>query len=419
MTSDPVAAPPERKGGRFRPLPEWAGRATRLVHGGELPDLNAGAVVGPMYLTSTYRFPEEFSEAAERGDVYLYSRERNPTVEAAAEAVRQLEGGGAAELFASGMGAISATVLSLVRSGDEVVAPDVLYGGTHTVLRDLLPRLGVTVRFLNEAEAADPSRSMTTRTRLALLETPTNPVLRVHEIRAWAEAVHRVGGVLAVDNTFASPINQRPLALGADLSIHSATKYLGGHSDLSAGALVGAPDLLQRIDARHLLGAPLDPFAAFLLRRSLKTLDVRVAQHNRNAEEIVRALDGDAAIARIHYPGRYSPRDEQVAAAQMSGRGGMLALSLRGGAPAVRPFLHALRIVQVASSLGGVESLVSVPSETSHRSYSDEERRSRGIDDGLVRLSVGIEDAGDLVRDLRGALEAARSGNPTGSSARN
>ncbi len=289
-----------------------------------------------------------------------------------------------------------------------------LYGGTHTVLRELLPRFGVSVRFLNAEESADPSRCMTPRTRLALLETPTNPVLRVHEIQAWAEAVHRAGGLLAVDNTFASPVNQRPLAHGADLSIHSATKYLGGHSDLVAGAVVGSAVTLGRIDHHHLLGAPLDPFAAYLLRRSLKTLELRVDQHNRNAAAVLRALEGDAAVVRLHYPGRHSERDERVAAAQMTGRGGVIAISLKGGAPAVRRFLEALQIIQIAASLGGVESLVSVPSETSHRSYSAAERQARGIDDGLVRVSLGIEEPDDLVRDLRAGLAAASGSGAAG-----
>ena len=405
---DPPAGAGRR--GRFRPLPSWAGPATRLVHGGQTPDLNAGAVVPPVYQTSTFHYPAAFSEAAAHGAVHIYSREGNPTLDGPAELLRDLEGGEAARLFASGMGAVSATLLSLLSAGDELVAPAGLYGGTADLLRGLLPRFGVKVRSLADPEALTPEEVVTQSTRLGLLETPTNPLLRVHDIRRWAEALHRAGALLVVDNTFASPINQRPLTLGADLVVHSATKYLGGHSDLVAGAVVGPSDLVDRVDPAYHLGAPLDPFAAFLLHRSLKTLALRIERHNRNAAAVVAALQGDPSVERLHYPGRGDPSQEEVASRQMTGRGGMVAISIRGGAEAVGRFLSALRIVQVAPSLGGVESLVSVPRETSHRPYSDAERAALGIDDGLVRLSLGIEEPEDLVRDLREALSCARGG---------
>jgi methionine-gamma-lyase len=414
MSASPPVDPgsgPTRAGRRaFRPLPSWAGPATRLVHGGQYPELNAGAVAPPVYQTSTFRYPAPFSEAAAHGDVYIYTREGNPSVEGPAEVLRDQEGGGAAKLFASGMGAISATALSLLSSGDEVVAPEGLYGGTTSLLRQLLPRFGVRVRLLDAATAAEPDRAVSAKTRLGLLETPTNPLLRVHDIRRWADAIHRVGGLLAVDNTFASPVNQRPIALGADLVLHSATKYLGGHSDLIAGAVVGPAELVGRIDPQYSLGAPLDPFAAFLLHRSLKTLALRVERQNRNAAAVVAALDGHPAIERLHYPGRADAGQEAIASRQMTGRGGMLGISLRGGREAVRRFLSALQIVQVASSLGGVESLVSVPRETSQRGLSDAERAAQGIDDGLVRISLGIEEPADLIRDLSEALASARGG---------
>ncbi len=397
---------------RFRPVPAWASLSTRLVHGGQLPDLNAGAVVPPIYQTTTFRFPAAFSEAAGHGEVRLYSREGNPTVDVPTEVVRQLEGGGAARLFASGMGAISATLLSLLKAGDEVVAPAGLYGGTSDLLRSVLPRFGVRVRLLDARRARNPEEEVPRTVRLALLETPSNPTLRVHDIRRWSDVVHRAGGLLVVDNTFASPINQRPIGLGADVVVHSASKYLGGHSDLTAGIVVGSSAVVETLDPAHHFGAPLDPFAAFLLQRSLRTLALRVERQNRSAAEIVRAVASDPAVETVHYPGRASAEEEEIAARQMCGRGGMLALSLRGGAPAAHRFLGALQIVQVAASLGGVESLVSVPRETSHRPYSDAERAELGIDDGLVRLSIGIEDPQDLVRDLQGALERARGGRP-------
>ncbi|MGA9839818.1 MAG: PLP-dependent aspartate aminotransferase family protein, partial [Thermoplasmata archaeon] len=395
---------PER--GRFDPLPEWAGPTTRLVHGARRPDWNAGAVVPPIYQTSTFHFPAEHSEGAERGGTYLYSRMENPTVEVPTELIRQLEGGEAARLFASGMGAITATVLSLVNPGDEVVAVGGLYGGTTDLLTELLPRFGVRSRSLTETPTPDPEGALGTESRLVVLESPTNPLLHVQDIARWASECDRAGALLLVDNTFASPINQRPLALGADLVVHSGTKYLGGHSDLLAGALVGARRLVDRVDAKRYFGAPLDPFAAYLLGRSLKTLALRVARQNENGARVAAAAASHPAVARVHYPGRASPEEESVAARQMRGRGGVVSLSLRGGESAVDRFLRALRFVHVAASLGGVESLASVPRLTSHRNAPRAELLAAGIDDGLVRIAFGIEDTEDLVRDVLESLDA-------------
>ncbi|MGP8078727.1 MAG: trans-sulfuration enzyme family protein [Thermoplasmata archaeon] len=411
--SGPTADPPDPSPGRGRsrrPLPAWAGPTTRLVHGGWKPDLNAGAVVFPIYQTSTFHYPSEHSESA--GATYLYTRNANPTVEGPEELLRQLEGGEAAHLFASGMGAISATVLSLVRPGDEIVALTDLYGGTTDLLHDLRDRYGVRLRELPDAEARAPESAVSSTTRLILLESPTNPLLRVHDIARWAAAADRVGAVLAVDSTFATPINQNPLALGADLVLHSATKYLGGHSDLLAGAAIGPSRLLERIDAARTFGSSIDPFAAFLLHRSLKTLALRVERQNETGRTVANALGAHPAVARVHYPGRGSPEEEAIAAHQMRGRGGMVSVSLRGGAPAVDRFLSHLEIVHVAASLGGVESLASVPVRTSHRHLSPAQWAERGIDPGLVRLSLGIEEASDLVRDLTQALDAAGAASP-------
>jgi cystathionine gamma-synthase len=394
--------PPRR---RFEPLPEWVGPTTRLVHAARRPDWNAGSVVQPVYLTSTFHYPASDSEAAERGEVYLYTRNGNPTVDAAAESLRAVEGAEAARLFASGMGAISATLLSLLSTGDRVVALESLYGGTTHLLDDLLPRFGVHVSVVSMAGAHAPGPEVARGTRLVWLETPTNPTLRVADIRRWADAAHAAGALLAVDNTFASPINQRPLDLGADLVLHSATKYLGGHADLTGGALLGSAELLGRIDPRATLGAPMDPFTGFLLGRSLKTLSLRVARQNATALALARALRDHPAVGHVNYPGWASPEEEAIAARQMQGRGGVLSFGLRAGPAGVRPFLRALRLAHVASSLGGVESLVSIPVETSHRHLSSEELARRGIDPALVRFSVGLEEADDLIRDVSEALD--------------
>ena len=404
--TDPPAQP--RRRGRFEELPPWAGPSTRLVHGARRPEYNAGAVVPPIYQTSTFHWPADRSESAERGEAYLYTRIRNPSVEVPAEIVRLLEGGEAARLFASGMGAISATVLSLLKGGDELVALEGLYGGTTDLITDLLPRYGVRVRQVSEQEARDPDAVVGEGTRLVIVESPTNPILTVHDLGRWARATHRVGAVLLVDNTFATPINQNPIALGADLVVHSATKYLGGHSDLIAGVLVGAESLVERVDPMSYLGAAPDPFAAFLLGRGLKTLALRVARQNENGRRVAEAARDHPAVARVHYPGWASSEEESIASRQMRGRGGVVSISLAGGASATERFLSHLRFVHVAASLGGVESLVSVPRGTSHRHLSAPELASRGIDEGLVRISLGIEEPDDLVRDVTEALDALR-----------
>jgi cystathionine beta-lyase/cystathionine gamma-synthase len=405
--SPPPKAEPRRRP-KFDPIPAWAGPSTRLVHGARRPDFNAGAVVPPIYQTSTYHFPASFSESAERGGTYLYTRNENPTTEVAEELIRRLEGGESARLFASGMGALNAALFSLVKPRDEIVAAGGLYGGTTGLLQELA-RFGVGVRSLTDDEARAPENLLTDATRVVVIESPTNPLLRVHDFRRWAEEARRVDAVLLVDNTFATPINQNPLALGADLVMHSATKYLGGHSDLLGGVLVGSDRLLERIDGHQRLGATPDPFAAFLLARSLRTLALRMARHNENGSSVANAVAEHPAVARVHYPGWASAEEEAVAARQMRGRGGVLTLSLKGGAPAVERFLRHLTFVHVAASLGGVESLASVPVQTSHVHLDAAARRAVGIDDRLVRLSLGIEETDDLVRDITGALDAAAS----------
>ena len=401
---DPGRRPPSR----FDPIPEWVGVSTRLVHGARRPDYNAGAVVPPIYQSANFHYPSGFSESVDRGGLYLYTRLVNPTVEVPTELLRQLEGGEAARLFGSGMGAFTSVLLSLVKSGDEVVALDVLYGGTLGVLSDLLPRFGVKLRFVSEEEARAPESVLTPDTRLAVIESPTNPLLTVHDIARWASAADQVGAILLVDNTFATPINQNPLALGADLVMHSATKYLGGHSDVVAGGVVGPANLLARIDTAGDYGAALDPFAAYLLGRSLRTLALRVARQNENGQRVAEALATHPLVERVYYPGRASAEEEAIAARQMRGRGSMVAVALKGGAPVAERFLRRLRFVHVAASLGGVESLATIPAITSHRHLSPEERVRRGIVDGLVRFSFGIEDPDDLVRDLTEALDALR-----------
>ena len=402
---EPSPSPTAQRRTRFEPLPPWVGPSTRVVHAARRADYNAGAVVAPIYQTSTFHWPPERSESADRADAYIYTRNGNPTLEGPTEVIRQLEGGESARLFASGMGAITATVLSLLSAGDELVALESLYGGTTDFITELLPRFGVKVREVAEPAAREPESAVTEATRLVILESPTNPVLAVHDLARWSAAADRVGAPVLVDNTFATPINQNPLALGADLVVHSATKYLGGHSDLIAGAVVGPERLVGRIDAKGYLGAAADPFVGFLLGRGLKTLALRVARQNESGRRVAEAVRDHRAVAAVHYPGWGSAEEETIAARQMRGRGGMVSISLHGGVPAAEAFLSHLRFVHVASSLGGVESLASVPVQTSHRHLSPAALASRGIDPGLVRLSLGIEETDDLVRDITEALD--------------
>lgn len=392
--------------GRFRPVPEWASEATRALHAGLLVDRNAGAIVPPIYQTSTFLYPGERSESSGTGEVYLYSRHDNPTVLAAAELLRALEGGEAARLCASGMGAVSATLLGLLRSGDEVVALDTLYGGTLGLLRDLLPRWGIRVRWVSREEASAPERCLGPASRLVYLESPTNPTLEVVDLERWARAARAVGAVSVVDGTFATPVNQRPLGLGIDLVLHSGTKYLAGHSDVLAGAVVGRSDLLETIrKTQELLGSPLDPHAAFLLARGMRTLNLRVSRQNETAGRLAHRFADHPRVTRVAYPGRSSPEAEAIVRRQMTGRGGVLSLSVRGGLREARAVLGRLQIFSPAASLGGVESLASLPAETSHVGLSAEERARRGIDEGMIRLSVGLEAPEDLERDLTEALD--------------
>lgn len=375
------------------------------MHAGGAPDLNAGAVTPPIYQTSTYHYPAAYSEAAEKGKVHLYARIDNPNQTQAAEVVRRLEGAEAGRVYGSGMAALSAATLGLLSAGDEVVALDDLYGNTVTLLKNELTRFGIGVRWVPPERADDVASFLTPKTKLLLVESPTNPTLRVYDLTRWAKAARDSHALLLVDNTFASPVNQNPIALGADLVVHSATKSLGGHSDIIAGALAGSKALLDRLEVfSYTLGAPLDPFAAFLLVRGMKTLPLRVRRQNDTAEAIVEEMLRHPKVEKVHYPGSASPAEEAVAARQMRGRTGMVSIVVKDGREGARRFMGGIALIHPASSLGGVESLASMPVDTSHRQFSPEELAKRGIGMGMVRLSFGVEDPADLLADLRGAL---------------
>ncbi|HEY3119007.1 MAG TPA: cystathionine gamma-synthase family protein [Vicinamibacteria bacterium] len=336
---------------------------------------------------------------------HLYSRNTNPTVQVFEEKLRQLEGSEAATSFATGMGAITGTLLALVSPGDRVVSIKDTYGGTSHLFLHLLPRLGIPVQLCDTTDAGALETEIAAGCRLLHLESPTNPTLKVVDLARLAEAAHRRGALVVVDNTFATPINQRPLELGADLVVHSATKFLGGHADALGGAVCGKRDLVEAIfHHREITGASLDPMAAYLLLRGMKTLHLRVRQQNESALAVARFLEKHPQVERVFYPGLPADEGHAVAARQMRGFGGVLSFTLRGGFAAVRRVLPRLRFVHLAANLGAVETLAGPPSTTSHVECSAEERQSLGIPEGLVRYSVGIEDTEDLIADLEQAL---------------
>lgn len=383
-------------------------KTTDLIHGGNRIAPNAEPLTLPIVETTTY----VFSNAAEviaynqgRSDKFLYSRYGNPTVLAVEESLARLDGAERALLFSSGMAASATALVGLLNAGDEVLCAAAIYGGTLHLLHDLLSRFGITTRFVSPEELASLEGVIGERTRVVWFESPTNPTLRCVDIRRVAAACRARGVISVLDNTFASPLNQQPLALGVDLAMQSATKYLNGHSDVTAGVVAGPASLIAPIEkARRLLGTVMDPAPAYLLGRGLKTLAVRVARQNANAQAIAEAMAKDARVSQVFYPGLPSHPEHAIARAQMSGFGGMVCLDLGGDYDrAVRTF-DRFRVITRAASLGGVETIVSLPVLTSQWGHSDEQLAAAGVTRGMLRLSIGLEDAEDLLADLTQAL---------------
>jgi cystathionine gamma-synthase len=381
--------------------------ATRCIHTGELPDPH-GSPHTPVYTTTTFAFANtaallDVVEGRARGSLYTrYGL--NPTIQALEVKLAALEGAEAALAFGSGMAAEAATFLALGRAG--IVCVGDAYGGTLELIADQLPLLGIPTRLLLGHELERLDGLLADGARLVFLETPSNPTLEVFDIAAIAERVHAHGALLVVDNTFASPVNQQPLALGADLVVHSATKYLGGHSDLTAGALMGPQALIDAVwPWRKNLGSTPAPETATLLARSLRTLVVRVQAQNAAALAIAEAMTGHPKVARVLYPGLAADPGHDLAARQMRGFGGMLTLEIAGDGAVASRVADRLRLFALAPSLGGAESLVTQPCTTTHHGLTPQERARRGISDAMLRLSVGLEDADDLIADLRQALD--------------
>jgi cystathionine beta-lyase/cystathionine gamma-synthase len=376
--------------GRSGPRPD-----TLAVHAGSRPDPRSGAVVTPIFQSSTFLYPDGERELQ-------YTRYgNNPTQMAVHEKLAGLEGAETALVLASGMAAIATAILSICGRGDHVVAAPALYGGTHSLLDRELPRLGIEVTYAEDVDPAAWERATRGETRLWLWEAISNPLLRVADGPALVAKARERGIATLVDATFASPIHQRPAAFGADLVMQSGTKYLGGHSDLIAGTLAGSGERIRRAtEMMHVLGGSIDPHAAFLLERGMKTLAVRMARHSENGRAVAEFLATHPSVERVHYPTLPDHPDSEVAARVLTGGGGVVTFVPRMTAAETEALVGSFRWIKLAPSLGGVESLVSMPSMTSHRMMQPELRRERGIPDAMVRLALGIEDPADLIDDL-------------------
>ena len=379
---------------------------TLAIHAGQAPDPTTGAIMTPVYLTSTY---VQASPGVHKG--FEYSRTRNPTRDALEGCLAALEGARHGLAFGSGLAATDA-VLHALQAGDHVLHSDDLYGGTFRLFDKVYRRHGLAFDAVDMSDPANVEAAMRPETRLLWIESPTNPMLKIVDLAAVARIARARGARTVVDNTFATPFFQRPLEHGIDAVVHSTTKYLNGHSDVVGGAvLTSDEDLAARLRfLQNAVGAVPGPMDAFLVLRGLKTLPVRMERHARNALLVARHLEGHAQVERVTYPGLPSHPQHALAARQMSGPGGMLTFVLRGGLPAARAFLGAVRVFACAESLGGVESLIEHPAIMTHASVPPETRRRLGIADGLIRASVGIESAEDLVEDLeRGFAAAAKA----------
>lgn len=389
------------------------GFGTKAIHAGNVKDRQYGALTTPIYQSSTFVFDSceqggrRFS--GEEGG-YIYTRLANPTVSVLENKIAALEGGEAALATASGMGAISSCLWTIASAGKHIIADGTLYGCTFALLNHGITRYGVDVSFIDTSDLDALKSHLRPNTVAVYLETPANPNLKITDIAAVAQIAHAFNPEIKVvcDNTFASPALQNPLSLGADVVVHSATKYLNGHGDVVAGFVVGKADFIQQVrlfGVKDMTGAVMDPFAAFLLLRGLKTLELRMARHSENAGKIARFLAEHPAVEKVNYPGLPTHRGHEIAARQMRDFGGMLSFEVRGGKEAGMKLVNALHLITIAVSLGDAESLIEHPASMTHSTYSPEELAASGIAPGLIRLSAGLENVEDLISDLRQALD--------------
>ncbi|PHY20952.1 methionine gamma-lyase [Caulobacter sp. BP25] len=391
---------------------DQGGFSTRAIHAGYDPADEHGALTPPVHLTSTFAF-----ESAEAGgemfagmrEGHFYSRISNPTTDLLERRLASLEGGEAAVATASGMGAITAVLWSFLKAGDEVITDQTLYGCTFAFMRDGLTRFGVTVRQVDMTDPGALAAAISDKTRIVYFETPANPNMRLVDIAAISAIARAAGAKVVVDNTYATPVLTRPLGLGADIVVHSATKYLGGHGDLVGGIAVGGVEDMGRVrlvGVKDMTGAVMSPFTAFLVMRGLKTLSLRMARHGESALAVARWLETHPAVAGVFYPGLFSFAQHALAARQMAHGGGMMAFELKGGHAAGVAMMNRLTLIRRAVSLGDAETLIQHPASMTHSTYTPEERAEAGIGEGMVRLSVGLEDVADILGDLERALDS-------------
>ena len=388
------------------------GLGTKAIHAGNVKDAQYGALTTPIYQTSTFVFDscEQGGRrfAGQEGG-YIYTRLGNPTVSVLENKVAALEGGEACVAAASGMGAISSALWTIAGAGKHIVADGTLYGCTFALLNHGMSRYGVEVSFVDTSDLAAVKAALKENTCAVYLETPANPNLKIADIAAVAEIAHTYNPAIKVvcDNTFASPALQNPLALGADVVVHSATKYLNGHGDVIAGFVVGKADFIGEVrmfGLKDMTGAVMDPFAAYLILRGLKTLEIRMERHCANAKAIAEFLDQHPAVEKVYYPGLKDHVGHDIAARQMKDFGGMLSFEVKGGRAAGTKLVNSLHLITVAVSLGDAETLIEHPASMTHSTYTEEELAASGIPAGLIRLSAGLENAEDIIADLEQAL---------------
>jgi cystathionine gamma-lyase len=377
------------------------GFSTRAIHAGQDPDPTTGAIMTPVYMTSTY---VQSSPGVHKG--WEYSRTHNPTRKAYENCIASLEGGAFGFAFASGCAATT-TILHMLKAGDHVIACDDMYGGTFRLFDKVIKHNGIEFSFVDLTKNENFSKAIKPNTKLVWLETPTNPTLKLVDIKKISEMAKAKNILSVVDNTFMSPYFQRPLSLGADMVVHSATKYIGGHSDVVGGVVVvNQKELAEKLAfLSNSMGGIQGPMDSFLCLRSLKTLPIRMRAHETNAKVIAEFLENHPKVEKVLYPGLKSHPQHQLAKEQMTGFGGMITFYIKGGLPAARTFLENVKVFALAESLGGVESLIEHPAIMTHASVPPENRKALGIDDSLIRLSVGIEDIEDLLNDLKSAFD--------------
>ncbi len=386
---------------------------TRAIHGGHIGDKQFGSLATPIYQTSTFIF-----DSAEQGgnrfagqeNGYIYTRLGNPTCTEVEEKLALLEGGEAAVSTGSGMGAISSALWTALKAGDHVVASDTLYGCTFALLNHGLTRFGIDVTFVNASNPEEVREALRPNTKVVYLESPANPTLKINDIRKISDIAHKNSSdcLVFVDNTFCTPCLQRPLELGADVVVHSATKYLNGHGDVIAGFVVGKQDFINQVrffGLKDMTGAVLSPFDAYLIIRGMKTLPIRMERHCKNAMEVAKFLEAHPAVDKVYYPGLESFEDYELAKKQMSLPGAMISFELKGGVAEGRTVMNNVKLSILAVSLGDAETLIQHPASMTHSPYTAEERHAAGISDGLVRLSVGLENVEDIIADLKQALD--------------